>query len=147
MTDNTGRRHKARNIILQALYQWHLTKLPYDEITEQFCETADRREVDLLYFQVALSGIIKSVLDIDSLIQKALDRQIKQLDPITISILRLSGYELMYQKDIPFKSVINEALLLAKTFGAEDSYKYVNGVLDKLALELREKEIGENNEK
>lgn len=140
MSNNRGKRHQTRAVLLQALYQWHLADATWDEIYVQFKDRHFKKDIDFSYFKEVLSGIMTDVVTIDQTIAKGLDRTLEDLDPIVVSVLRLSTYELMYKKEIPFRVVINEALLLTKEFGTDEGYKYVNGVLDKLADSLRKEE-------
>jgi N utilization substance protein B len=128
-------RSKARQRVLQALYQWQLTGQDKDIefILQQFLDEEDMRKVDLSYFDSLLRNIHQVVNKLDTAFAPFLDRSISQLDPIELAILRIGCYELNYCPDLPFKVVINEAVELAKKFGAEKSHKYVNGILDKLA--------------
>ena len=96
--------------------------------------------MDAAYFNVLLDGVLKNVQDLDSVFAPLLDRKIKDLDMVELAVLRLSIYELMHVIDVPYKVVINEALELTKSFGSIDGYKYINGVLDKAAHQLRSKE-------
>ncbi len=125
-------RSAARQRVLQALYQWQLTKQPTQVIESQFLEEQNMRKVDVPYFQKLLHDIPKYTDQLDDTFAPLLDRQITQLDPIELAILRIGCYELTHCQEIPFKVVINEAVELAKKFGAEQSHKYINSILDKL---------------
>ncbi len=140
----TVHRTRARHRILQALYQWQLTDNDIHDIENHFHEDQDMRRVDIEYFKELLYGIPKKKESLDAKISPLLDRPIDQLDPIEINILRIAAYELINRIDIPYKAIINEAVELAKLYGAEDSHKYINGVVDRIAdrVELRVKEMG-----
>ena len=140
----TVHRTRARHRILQALYQWELTQHDLHDIEKHFHEDQDMRRVDIEYFKELLHEIPKQKETIDAKLEPLLDRPIDQLDPIEINILRIAAYELIKRIDIPYKAIINEAVELAKAFGAEDSHKYINGVVDRIAdrVELRVKEMG-----
>ncbi len=140
----TVHRTRARHRILQALYQWELTQHDLHDIEKHFHEDQDMRRVDIEYFKELLHEIPKQKEAIDAKLEPLLDRPIDQLDPIEINILRIAAYELIKRIDIPYKAIINEAVELAKAFGAEDSHKFVNGVVDRIAdrVELRVKEMG-----
>ena len=134
-------RKKARSLLVQALYQWQITDYPASAIEAQY-RADNQGKIDWDYFHelfVAITGD-KDVLD--NAFTPFLDRELKQLNPIELAILRLGTLELTQRIDIPYRVVINEAVELAKQFGATDSHKYVNGVLDKLARECRQVEIG-----
>ena len=129
---NPQARHQARKTALQALYQWQLAGQDLINIQQQFLGEMDVKNVDVDYFSELLMGVPKNVDEIDANITPALDRPITELDPVELAIMRISVYELLNRTDVPYKVVINEAVELAKTFGATDGYKYVNGVLDKI---------------
>ena len=140
----TVHRTRARHRILQALYQWELTQHDLHDIENHFHEDQDMRRVDIEYFKELLHGIPAKKESLDAKIAPLLDRPIEQLDPIEINILRIATYELIHRIDIPYRAVINEAVELTKLYGAEDSHKYINGVVDRIAdrVELRVKEMG-----
>lgn len=135
-------RRKARHYAMQGLYQWQLSKLEPREIIRQFRESYDMRHVDLPYFEELLTNIPRRAEDLDnSFVALLRDRALDELDPVTLSLLRMAVYELTNRIDVPYKVVINEAVSLAKKFGATDSHKFINGVLDKAAASLRPLEI------
>lgn len=129
-------RTKARERVLQALYQWHFTGQAVQEIEMQFLTEQDMSRADIPYFQKLLHGISQQLKELDEAFSPLLDRALLQIDPIELAILRIGSYELQNCPDVPFPVVIDEAVELAKKFGAEKSHKYVNGVLDKLAHTL-----------
>lgn len=142
--DDTGKlRSRARRRALQALYQWQMAGQDLADIDRQFAEEMDMKEVDLELFRELLYGVPKQCDALDARVQPYLDRPLNQLDPVERAILRLGAYELAERLDVPVRVVINEHVELAKLFGAEQSHKYVNGVLDKVAraLPLRSAEI------
>jgi N utilization substance protein B len=126
-------RSLARRRVLQALYQWQLAGQDLKQIETQFNEEMDMRQVDLEYFRELLFGIPTKLDELDALLQPAIDRAFATIDPVEKAILRMGAYELNERLDIPLRVVINEAVELAKQFGAEQSHKYINGVLDKVA--------------
>ena len=136
---NIRQRIKARQNTVQALYQWIITNKDLDEVISEF-ENDEYKlaKTDVNYFRSLLKGTITYHKELDARIINLLDRPIEELDTIERAILHIGCYELEYHNDIPWKSVINESVELAKTFGAEDSYKYINGILDKVAKELRQ---------
>ena len=125
---------------MQALYQWYMTQASLTEVEADFLAEYDFAHVDKLYFHDLLHGVPASVEALDELMVPLLDRQITELDPIEHTLLRMGVWELRERVDVPFKVVINEAVALAKKFGATDSHKYINGVLDRAARGLREAE-------
>ncbi len=134
-------RRKARRFSVQALYQWHMTGAPLNEIESQFRVDNDMRKTDVAYFHELLHEIPKCINELDDYFKPYLDRDISELDRVELAILRIGSYELSKRVDVPFKVVINEAIELAKYFGADESHKYVNGVLDKVAQKLRVVEL------
>ncbi len=134
-------RRRARRSVMQALYQWQLSDNEPQSIVDQFLGLLNPKKVDIDYFQLGFQGTLASLGNIDEQMAPYLDRDIQQVDPVERAILRLATWELCDRIDVPYKVVINEALELAKSFGAEDGHKYVNGVLDKLARKIRTSEI------
>ena len=136
-----ARRRKARQLILQALYQWLLTDSELTDISKQFHEQ-NQGKIDWEFFDEVLPGVLKSVETLDKHLPPLLDRKLEALDPIEKALLYLGTYELANRIDVPYRVVINECVELAKMFGATESHEYINGVLDKLAPELRAAEYG-----
>ncbi|GAA6146404.1 MAG: transcription antitermination factor NusB [Thalassolituus sp.] len=134
-------RRKARRFALQALYQWQVSGSGLADIEAEFRTDNDMSKVDVEYFHDILYGVPKEKSQLDEKIQPFLDRRIDELTPVEMAILRLGAFEMCHRIDVPYKVVINEAIELAKTFGATDGHKYVNGVLDKLAQRERMVEI------
>ncbi len=134
-------RSQARRCAVQALYQWQLTGADVAEVAAQILEEKDVKKVDSSYFRGLLSGVVKQVDKMDALLAPTLDRSIESLDPVELAIMRMGAYELQYNIEVPYRVVINEAVELAKIFGADQGHKYVNGVLDKLAVTLRGREV------
>lgn len=130
----TGR-HGARRLLVQALYQQQLAGHDYAELANQFCSTPDFGRIDGDYFRELLRQILASEADLDAVIASSADRPVAQLDPVERGILRLGAAELRFRPDVPSRVAINEAVQLAREFGAQDSYRYVNAVLDRLAAE------------
>jgi N utilization substance protein B len=134
-------RRKARHYGMQALYQWHMAGASVTDIEAEFRADYDFTHVDLEYFQALLHGIPACVDELDAAMEPLLDRKLDDLGPVERALLRMGMYELIHRIDVPFKVVINEQVALAKKFGATDSHKYVNGVLDKAARQWRKVEI------
>jgi len=134
-------RKKARRYAVQGIYQWQLSGNPIKDIELQFLETINAKKVDIEYFQEILVNTLSGITEIDEQIVPILDRELEEVNPVELAILRLACYELMSRIDVPYKVVINEALELTKTFGAQEGHKFVNGVLDKLAKQTRKMEI------
>jgi N utilization substance protein B len=134
-------RRKARQRALQALYRWQLNPQSARDIQQEFLQTQDMQQVDMEHFSELLRECIARSESLDQVITPYVDIPIKQLDPVEHCILRISAYELTQRLDIPYRVVINEAVDLAKKFGAEQGHKFINGVLDKAAQQLRPGEI------
>jgi N utilization substance protein B len=134
-------RRKARHYGMQALYQWYMAGATLSDIEAEFRSEYDFAHVDLEYFQALLHGVPASVDELEAAFEPLLDRKLDDLDPIERTLLRMGVFELRERPDVPYKVVINEAVSLAKKFGATDGHKYINGVLDKAARQLRELEV------
>ncbi len=135
-------RHKAREFLVQALYQWQLAGQSVGSIEAQFCTDNDMEKVDLEYFHELLHKIAAEAGDLDRLYEPLLvDRRLDELDAVSRAILLLATAEFQHRIDVPYRVVINEGVDLAKRFGPTDSQKFVNGVLDKLAPRLRAVEV------
>ncbi len=130
-------RKKARKYAVQGIYQWHLSGNPIKDIEFQFLETINSKKVDVPYFQEILVNCLTSITEIDELLTPNVNRDLSEVNPVELAVIRLATYELKNRIDVPYKVVINEALELTKTFGAEEGHRFVNGVLDKMAKELR----------
>ena len=126
---------------MQALYEWQMNQNPLQKIEQQFRAEYDFSQVDLEFFQELLHHIPAQLGEIDALLLPHLDRTIKELTPIELALLRIGAYELAHRIDVPFKVAINEAVSLAKKFGASESHKYINGVLDSVAKQTRAVEV------
>ena len=135
-----AQRRKARTLIVQALYQWYVSKSDPLEIEAQFHEQ-NGGKIDWEYFSEVFLEIPKQQEALDKHISPLLDRELNSLDPVERALLYLGTFELANRIDIPYRVVINECVELAKTFGATDGHKYINGVLDKLAKNLRSVEL------
>jgi N utilization substance protein B len=135
-----AQRRKARHYAMQALYQWHMAGASLSTIEAEFRTDYDFAQVDLDYFQALLHGVPAQLDELEAMLEPLLDRSLDELDPIERSLLRMGTFELKERIDVPYKVVINEAVSLAKKFGATDGHKYINGVLDKAARQLRKAE-------
>ncbi len=135
------RRRLARELALQGLYQWCVAGGTVGAIEAQLHETREFPKTDEKYFSGLLRGVLANVPALEEQIQPYLDRPLKELSPVEISILLLGTHELESHPEIPYRAVINEAVELAKSYGGTHGHRYVNGVLDKLAAKLRAVEI------
>jgi transcription antitermination protein NusB len=138
---NPSARRKARHYGMQALYQWHMTKDSLSNIEAQFLADYDFKKVDREFFHAIVHEVPANVVELEEAFTPFIDRDIAALDPIELALLRLGSFELLKRIDIPYKVVINEAVALAKKFGASEGHKYINGVLDKLAHQVRAVEV------
>ena len=135
-------RHQARELAVQGIYQWQMTGASTDDIVAHFREEEKiLASLDAKYFEACLAGVIQSIEDIDKCLAEHVDRKLSELNPVELAVLRLGTYELMFCLEVPYKVIINEALELAKTFGSTEGHKYVDGVLDNLARDVRRQEM------
>lgn len=133
-------RRKSRKLATQAIYSWQISGNPMADIEQQMLLENNMTKVDVDYFRDLISGIVSHVDTIDDMIRPHIDRPFKDIDLVEKAICRLGAYELRYRLDVPAKVAINESIELAKVFGAEDSHKFVNGVLDQ-ALKFIERKL------
>ena len=127
----------ARRSAVQAIYQWQLTGYNLSEIERQFVEEHGLGKGELPYFQDLLHQVPKKLDVVDAALSEFTSRPVEQIDPVERAILRISVYELMERLEIPYRVVVNEGINLAKEFGATQSHKFVNGLLDKIARKYR----------
>jgi N utilization substance protein B len=132
-----GARHKARSLALQGLYGWIVGGGNAGAIATRLLTPDQKSQVDAEYFRDLLGGAIAGAEDLRALFTDLLDRPIAQLSPVEHGLLLLGSYELRAHIEVPYRVVINEAVELAKTFGGTDGFRYVNGVLDKVASRVR----------
>ena len=137
----SGSRTVARKLALQALYRWQLNACPWQDLVSEFADAEDMARADGEYFRALLEAVVAAREELDAALQPLLDRPPAQLDPIEHAVLLIGAYELKHCVDIPYRVAINEAVEVAKRFGGTDGYKYVNGVLDKTAGDLRPAEV------
>lgn len=130
-------RTRARRLAMQALYQWDLSGNNLSAIEVQFFEDEDFSRADKDYFHELLHEVPARLDEVEEAFAPYLDRPVKEVDPVERAVLRMASYELMARIDVPYKVIINESVNLTKKFGAEQAYKYINGVLDKVAQNLR----------
>ncbi len=140
----SGKR-KARRLALQGLYQWLMSGSELHEIEAQFRMINNMDKVDSPYFCRLLHGVPEHVQILEQQLLPYLDREINELNPIEHTVLRLGAFELVHCPEIPYKVVLDEAISLTKEFGSQDGYRYVNGVLNNLAKQVRLVEINLEN--
>ena len=138
---STGARTRARELLLQALYQKQIASHDAAELLRQFHEQVAYDRVDQEFFDEALGAICSTEDSLQSVIDELIDRPLEQLDPVEFGILLIGVYELQQRVDVPYRVVINEGVNLAKRFGAIDGHKYINACLDLAAQSLRSAEV------
>ncbi|KTD65633.1 transcription antitermination factor NusB [Legionella shakespearei] len=139
-------KRRARKLALQALYQWLLSGADLHEIEAQFRVMNNMDKVDVDYFSRLLHGVAAQVDALESSILPFIDRDISGLNPIELTVLRIGAFELFHCPEIPYKVVLDESISLTKEFGSQDGHRYVNGVLNNLAKQVRSVEISLGNE-
>lgn len=130
-------RRRSREFAVQGLYQWQLNAADATLIAADLATTRGFEHADEKHFRALLYGVIKHAGDLHAALAPCLDRTLKELSPVEHAILLVGAFELAHHPEIPYRVVINECVELAKTFGGTDGFKYVNGVLDKLAAAAR----------
>ncbi len=135
------KRHQARRLALQALYQWQVTGDDIGDISSQFVAENDSDKYDIDYFRDLFQGVPTHLDELDRELQPLIDRDIERVDLVERAALRLGVYELLHHPEVPFRVVINESVELAKVFGADKGHRYVNGVLDKVSRKVRAVEV------
>ncbi len=130
-------RQHARQTVVQALYQWYFDHTDVKELVLNHLDDKKPTSIDADFFRQTLLGVIEHIDTLDKAICEAANRPIEEITPIELAILRLGAYEITYRMDIPFKVSITEATSLAHRFGPEESYRFVNSVLDVLASHLK----------
>ena len=133
----SGTRSVARKLALQALYRWQLNTAPWQDLVQEFHEAEDMARADPAYFRTLVEGVCRGCEELDARLASFADREPGRLDPIERAVLLIALYELSARPEVPYRVAINEAISLAKRFGATDGYKFVNAVLDRAARALR----------
>ncbi len=134
-------RRRSREAALQGLYQWLLTGEDIGAIVALGREQDGYAKLDVKHYDALLGGCMHEAADLDAILSRHVDRKTTELSPIEHAILMIGAYELKHCVDIPYRVAINEAVELAKSFGGTDGHKYVNGVLDRAAGDLRPAEV------
>ena len=139
---NTGKnRRKSRELVLKAVYRGMLNESGLAQVFRDMAEDPDYSKADEAYFKQLLQDVTTHIDELDTKLAGFIDRPIVELSPVEHAILRISGCELMFDMSIPYRVVINEGVELAKLYGGTDGHKYINGVLDKLAADVRASEV------
>jgi N utilization substance protein B len=137
-------RRRSRESAMQGLYQWLISGEDAGVIDAHMREQDGFAKADAAHFDALLHGCIAEAADLDAVLSRHVDRKTTELSPIEHAILMIGAYELKHCMDIPYKVAINEAVELAKSFGGTDGHKYVNGVLDRAAVDLRPAEVAQS---
>ncbi|MGV6825424.1 MAG: transcription antitermination factor NusB [bacterium] len=135
------KRTNARTHAIQAIYQWQMTGEDLGEIVNQFLIENDNQSFDVTLFRELVTGVPKNIDRLDTELGELLDRNIDSVDLVERAILRVGAFEIADHPEVPYRVVINEYVDLGKSFGAEQGYRYINGILDKLAQKLRPHEV------
>ena len=130
-------RVRARRAAVQALYQWQITRQPPREVAAQFREEGRLQNLDEALFLALVDGVPANLEGLDASLEPLLDRPLSQVDPVERAILRLCAHELLHASEVPWRVIVSQGVELAHTFGAEQSHRFVNGVLDRLARTIR----------
>lgn len=133
----SARRAVARKLAIQALYRWQINAGPWQDVVNEFAADEDMRKADRGYFNKLVTDVCGSSEALDAALASHMDRKPADLDPVEHAVLWVGAHELKSAPDVPYRVVINEAVGLARRFGATDSHKFVNAVLDSAARELR----------
>lgn len=134
-------RRKSRELVLKAVYRGMLNQSELSQVFRDMVDDPDYNKADEAYFRQLLESVTSHLDAIDSKLADFIDRPMAELSPVEHAILRIAGCELLFDFSIPYRVVINEGVELAKLFGGTDGHKYINGVLDKFASEVRESEV------
>lgn len=142
MKINAAARGKARHYAMQAIYQWQMTGNPLNVIEAEFHADNNMTKVDVEYFSQNFHGVAAKIGELDKIFTPYLTgMSFDEIDPVTLALLRQACFEMVERIDVPYKVIINETVNLAKKFSAQDSHKFINGVLDKVAGEVRKIEV------
>ncbi|HYM42468.1 MAG TPA: transcription antitermination factor NusB [Steroidobacteraceae bacterium] len=133
----SGARSVARKLALQALYRWQLNEGPWQDLVSEFADAEDMPRADREYFRALIEGVVSHRVALEARLATVSDREGPLLDPIEHAVLLIGLYELEFEPAVPYRTAINEAVTLARRFGATDGHKFVNAVLDRAARTLR----------
>lgn len=134
-------RTRARRLALQGIYEWQVSENKPTDIETQFLIEKETSKVDVAYFRELITGVPRHIDEIDALISPLITRSIDEIDVVERAALRLATFELLKHPEIPYKVIINESIELVKMFGAEQGHRFINGILDKLAADIRSVEF------
>lgn len=134
-------RHRARELAVQGIYQWRLSGADLAQLEKQTCEEKSTGRYDKEFYSKLLGGVLARHAELEAVLAPHLDRKVSELSPVELAVLLLGAYELTNLPETPYRVIINEGVELAKTYGGTDGHKFVNGVLDKLAAQVRAAEV------
>ena len=137
-------RRKSRELVMKSIYRGIINQFDINQIKKDIKDDPDYSKADEVFYNHLFDGVIQNIDELNIEISSYIDRPIEKLSPIEHSILCISVYELIYDPAIPYKVAINEGVELAKTFGGVEGYKYINGVLDKVAEKRRPLEFSKH---
>jgi N utilization substance protein B len=137
MQPGSARRSVARKLALQALYRWQMNACPWQDLVQEFEGAEDMPKADRAYFDELVGQVVQGREALDGELAAWMDRKPAELDPVEHAVLLIGTYELRARPDVPYRVVLNEAVSLARRFGATDGHKFVNAVLDRGARSLR----------
>ncbi|MEI6869138.1 MAG: transcription antitermination factor NusB [Methylophilaceae bacterium] len=137
-------RRKSRELVMKSIYRGIINQFDINQIKKDIKDDPDYSKADEVFYNHLFDGVIQNINELNNEISGYIDRPIEKLSPIEHSILCISVYELIYDSAIPYKVAINEGVELAKTFGGVEGYKYINGVLDKVAEKRRPLEFSKH---
>lgn len=133
----TAARHRARRLLIQALYQWQLTEADPGEIIVEILDCRETEGADEEYFREVMRALTTDIEQFDKRIEPLLERSLAMVDPVERAVIRLACYELHERPDVPVRVVIDEAVELAREFGSDQGHRFVNGLIDRLAHQVR----------
>ena len=136
-----GSRKSSRRSAMQAIYQWQMTGSDSSNVDYKFATDEDSAKIDQAYYQLLVREVTQRASELDAMFSPLLTRPLSEVNPVELAIMRIASYELAYVFEVPYRVVINEAIELAKQFGAEKGHQFINGIVDKLAHQLRKDEI------
>jgi N utilization substance protein B len=134
-------RRRAREFVLQGLYQWQMTNAPAAEIARNLSELEGYGAADEAFLDTELAGVIGEAAGLRAMLEPFADRKWAEVSPVEKAILLMGAWEIAHVPEVPYRVAINEAIELAKRFGGIDGHKYVNGILDRVCAAVRPDEV------
>jgi len=130
-------RGRARRLAIQSLYEWQVSQNSTDEIIATALQHQAGKNIDVSFYKELVTGTTKKSNEIDTQLTPFISRPLEEIDVVELAVLRLAAFELLHKAEIPYRVIINEAIECSKMFGAEQSHKFINGILDKFADVVR----------